>query len=108
METPVAIGVVLVMVLMIGLSEWFYGVAQGLRELVLDDKFYGYRIAGASLVSILFMFGAFVGIATIAECPNEERVGIFSGLKCDKYLEIKTSAEQMFQPKNKTVDQTLQ
>jgi hypothetical protein len=100
MEMPVVVGVILVIVFLVGFSEWFYGLFGGLKSLVLDDVLYFYRIAGVSLISILFMVGVFVGIAYVNECPNEEREGIFAGLQCEKYLSIRAGAEQIFQPKD--------
>ena len=108
MELPVTVGVILALVLLVGISEWFFGVATGLSELVLDDRFFSYRIVGASVVSIFLMVGMFVVIATVNECPNEEREGIFAGISCDKYLEFKASTERLFQPNDKTINETFQ
>lgn len=88
-------------------SGWFYGYATGMNEMVLDDKFFNYRIAAATFASILFMVAMFWVIATVNECPNQTRAGLFTGLKCDDYLRIKVSADNLFQPKNKTIDQSL-
>ena len=97
MEMPIIVGVILVIVFLVGFSEWFYAMAEGLKSLVLDDVLYGYRLVGASLVSILLMVGVFLAIATVNECPNEKREGIFAGLKCQEYFSIRASAEQFFQ-----------
>lgn len=100
MEMPVLVGVVLAIVLLISFSEWFYALVGGLKGLVLDDALYTYRIIGVSLMSIIFMVGIFWIIATINECPNEEKEGIFAGIKCEEYLSIKAATEGFFQTKN--------
>jgi len=97
MEMPIIVGVVLVIVFLVGFSEWFYAMAEGLRSLVLDDALYGYRLVGTSLMSILLMVGVFLAIATINECPNETREGVFAGLRCQEYFSIRATAEQFFQ-----------
>jgi len=114
MQMPVAIGVLIAVMALVTFSGWFYGYATGMRELVLDDKFFNYRIAFATLSSILFMVAMFWVIATVNECPNQtNRIGgqtrdeVFAGLKCDGYLRIKASADNLFQPKDKTIDQSL-
>jgi hypothetical protein len=107
MEMPVMVGVILVIVFLVGFSEWFYGLAGGIKSLVLDDVLYLYRIVGVSLVSILFMAGIFMAIAYVNECPNEEREGVFAGLQCEKYLSIRAATEQVFQGDNKIVDKSL-
>lgn len=104
---PVIIGVILSLMALVTFSGWFYEYATGMRELVLDDRFFNYRIVATTLVSMLFMVAVFFVIATINECPNQTREGIFAGLKCESYLKIKTSANELFQPKNEAVDQAL-
>lgn len=107
MQMPVIVGVILAIMALVTFSGWFYEYATGVRELVLDDRFFNYRIAATTVVSMLFMVAVFFAIATINECPNQVRGGIFAGLKCESYLKIKASANELFQPKNEAVDQTL-
>lgn len=107
MEMPVVVGVILVIVFLVGFSEWFYGLSGGLKSLVFDDVFYAYRIVGVSFLSLLFMAGVFVGIAYVNECPNEKREGLFAGLQCERYLSIRAATEQIFQPKDQIVDKLL-
>lgn len=107
MQMPVVVGVILAIMAVVTFSGWFYNLARGMNELVLDDAYFTYRIIAASLASMVFLVGAFFIIATIHECPNQERVGIFAGLKCDSYLNLKASADNLFQPKNEAVDQAL-
>src|SRR3989338_1881879 len=107
MQMPIIVGVILAIMALVPLSGWFYEYATGRRELVLDDKLFNYRIAAATLFSTLFMVGIFWVIATVNECPNQTREGIFAGLNCEGYLMIKTSADNLFQPKDKAIDQSL-
>lgn len=107
MQMPVVVGVIISIMVLVTFSGWFYGYTSGMHELVFDDKFFNYRIAFATFSSILFMVAVFWVIAIMNECPNQDRKGLFAGLKCDGYLKIKTSANSLFQPKNKTIDQSL-
>ncbi len=107
MQMPVIVGVILAIMALVTFSGWFYEYATGMRELVLDDRFFNYRIVATSLVSMLLMVAVFFVIATINECPNQTKEGIFAGLKCDSYLKMKASADELFQPKNETIDQAL-
>lgn len=107
MQMPVVVGVLMAVMALVTFSGWFYGYSTGMHELVLDDRFFNYRIALATISSIAFMVAMFWVIATVNECPNQTREGLFAGLKCDGYLKIKTSADNLFQPKNKTIDQSL-
>ncbi len=104
---PVTVGIVLAVMFLVTLSGWFYHYATGMRELVLDDKFFNFRIVGASLISVVFFFGVFLVISVVNECPNQKREGFFAGLNCEQYLKLKTSADSIFQPKNKAIDQSL-
>lgn len=105
---PIIVGVILALMALVTFSGWFYEYATGMRELVLDDRFFNYRIVATTIVSMLFMVMIFFVIATINECPNQTREGIFAGLKCEGYLKIKASADELFKPKNEAIDQTLQ
>lgn len=107
MQMPVVIGVIMAVMALVTFSGWFYGYTSGMQELVLDDKFFNYRIAAATFSSILFMVAVFWVIATVNECTNQTRVGLFAGLKCDGYLRIKASTDNLFQPKNDSIDQSL-
>lgn len=104
---PVVVGIIMTVMILVTFSGWFYGYTTGMHELVLDDKFFNYRIAFATFSSILFMVAMFWMIATVNECPNQTRDGAFAGLKCDSYLKIKASADNLFQPKNNSIDQSL-
>lgn len=107
MQMPVIVGVILAIMALVTFSGWFYEYATGMRELVLDDRFFNYRIVATTLVSMLFMVAVFFVIATFNECPNQTREGVFAGLNCEGYLKIKASADDLFQPKNEAVDQAL-
>lgn len=98
MEMPVIIGVIIAAMFLITFTGWFVSLAAGLKEFVLDDVYFYYRIFGAGLVSTLVMVGAFFAIATIKECPNQIREGLFAGLKCDSYLKLRASADNFLKP----------
>lgn len=104
---PVIVGMIVATMFLVTFSGWFYNYALGMEELVLDDKFFSYRIVAASLVSAVFFVMVFFVISIVNQCPNQERVGIFAGLKCEQYLKLKASADNLFQPKNETVNQAL-
>lgn len=101
MDMPVTIGVVLIIAFLVGFSEWFYGIVEGVNATVIDDIFYSYRIVGMILFSIVFMVAVFYGISVVNECPNENREGLFAGLRCQEYLAIKTSADEFLNTNNK-------
>ena len=107
MQMPVAVGIILSVMFLVTLSGWFYNFATGMREVVLDDKFFNLRILMASFISVAFFVGVFFIISVVNECPNEKREGIFAGLNCGEYLKLKTSANLIFKPNNKAVDQPL-
>ena|SRR3989338_8549645 len=107
MEMPVIVGVIITVAFLVSFSEWFYTLCKGISVVVLDDIFYVYRIIGMSLVSLLFMIGVFAAIAIVKECPNENREGIFANLTCREYLAIKVTADDFFEPQDKTVNQAL-
>ena len=107
MQMPVIVGVIIAIMFLVTFSGWFYNYALGMQELVLDDKFFTYRVAAASLASTVFFVMVFFVISIVNQCPNQERVGIFAGLKCEQYLKLKASADNLFQPKNETINQTL-
>jgi len=111
MQMPVLVGVILVVMVLIVFSGWFYHLVQGVREVVLDDVFFNYRVLGVSLVSIFIMMMAFVGIATINECEEREgeegREGMFASLKCEEYLSLKASTDELFQTGESTEDNSF-
>ncbi len=107
MEMPVVVGIIIAIMALVTFTGWFYEYATGMQELVLDDRFFNYRIVLATLASVLFMVAVFWVIATVNECPNQQREGLFAGLKCEGYLKIKASADNLFKPKDKAVDQAL-
>lgn len=104
---PVVVGIIIAVMALVTFSGWFYEYATGMQELVLDDRFFNYRIAAATFASIFFMVAVFWVIAMMNECPNQTREGLFAGLKCESYLKIKASANNLFQPNNKTINQPL-
>lgn len=97
MEMPVVVGLLLALMFVVSFSSWFYNLVSGAKRLVLDDEFFGYRIAGTTIASLVFMFIVFIGIATVSECKNEKREGIFSSLKCEEYLSVRSSTKELFQ-----------
>lgn len=102
---PVIVGVVVAIIFLVAFSGWFYHLIIGWKGYVLDDILVKYRIAGVSLLSFLVMGGTFYGIALINECPNEEREGVFAGLKCEEYNKIKVNAEKLFPASDKALEE---
>lgn len=92
------IGLIIAVMFLITFTGWFVSLAAGLKEFVLDDVFFFYRIFGAGAASILVVVGAFIVIATIKECPNQNREGLFAGLKCDSYLKLRASTDNFLKP----------
>jgi len=107
MQTPIIIGVIIAVMALVTFSGWFYELASGMGEFVLDDQFFNYRIGAATLFSIIFMVGVFWVISLVNECPKEKKEGIFAGLNCDSYLKMKATADEVFKPKDKAVNETL-
>lgn len=107
MQMPIVVGVFVALMFLTTFSGWFYELVTGMRELVLDDQLFGFRIFAASFASIVLAVLVFWVIATVNECPNEKREGIFAGLRCEGYLQLKASADNFFQPKDKAVNQSL-
>jgi len=99
MEMPVVVGVVLALIFLVSFSGWFYNLVSGAKQLVLDDEFFGWRVAWTSFVSMAFMVIVFISIATVSECKDEKRESVFASLKCKEYLSIRSSMEKMFQLK---------
>lgn len=96
MEMPVMVGLLLALMFLVSFSSWFYNLVSGTRQLVLDDEFFGWRIAGTTIASLAFMVVMFIGIATVSECKNEKREGIFSSLRCEEYQVLRSSFESLF------------
>jgi hypothetical protein len=99
MKMPVVVGVILALMFFVSFSGWFYNLVSGMKQLVLDDKFFGMRIVGTTIASFTFMIIVFVGIATVSECKNEKREGVFASLRCEEYLSIRSSTKELFQLK---------
>lgn len=96
MQMPVAVGVIVAIIFLVAFSEWFYHMVKGWGELVIDDVYFYYRIAGVSLFSFVIISSTFFAMALINECPNEEREGVFARLQCEEYMKIKSGAESFF------------
>lgn len=90
MQMPVWVGVILAIIFLTVFSEWTFHTVVGWKEIVLDDIYYTYRIAGVTLFSILIMSSTFLVMAYVTECPNETREGFFAKLNCEQYYKIKT------------------
>ncbi len=101
---PVIVGLVVMISFVVSFSEWFYQLAGGLKTAVLDDMLYVYRIFFASMASMVIMIAVFVGISLVNECPSSHREGWFATMRCDEYLSIKATADNVFQIKNKAVN----
>ena len=96
---PVIVGVIVAVILLISFSGWFYHLVEGWNEIVLDDVYFWYRIAGATFFSIVIMSVTFLGLAYTNECPNENKTALAAHLNCEAYASIKTSAEGVFKSK---------
>ena len=104
---PLWVGIILTLVALVVFSGWFFNLAEGLRELVLDDQFFGLRIVAASLFSFVLFIGSFWMIATVNECKNIDHEGIFASLNCEEYNKLSTGLEGFFDKTNQESDQTL-
>jgi hypothetical protein len=96
MEMPVVVGLILAVIFMVSFSGWFYNLVSGAKQLVLDDEFFGYRIFATTAASLVFMVIVFMGIATVNECKNEKREGVFASLKCEEYQDLRSSTKNLF------------
>lgn len=96
MQMPVYVGVIVAVMFLIAFSGWFYHLAEGWREFVLDDVYFKYRIVAVSFLSIFVISLTFFTMAYVYECPVEGRVGIFASLNCADYRNIKVGAENLF------------
>lgn len=88
MQMPVAVGVTLSVIFLVVFSEWFYHTFVGWKEVVLDDRLFKLRIAGATIFSMLIFFASFIGMAYYTKCPSAERSGFFENLNCEEYEKI--------------------
>lgn len=95
MQMPVIVGIVVAIIFLVAFSEWFYHMITGWKEIVLDDVYFHYRIAGLTLISILIMSGVFYGMAMVTECPNEVREGVFAKMNCKAYSDIVAGTENV-------------
>ena len=86
---PVIVGIIIALLFIVAFSEWFYHMIVGWGDIVLDDVYFRYRIAGVSLLSIIIMSGTFYGMALFNECDSPVRDGIFAKLNCDDFNRIK-------------------
>jgi hypothetical protein len=98
MQMPVIVGVGIVLAFLVTFSQWFYAFGSGMREAVLDDARFAFRIVRASVLSIIFMVFVFFIIAMINECPDKpsQRSEFLENLNCEKYLQIKSTSENLF------------
>ncbi|HCQ31378.1 TPA: hypothetical protein DIU27_03285 [Candidatus Collierbacteria bacterium] len=99
MQMPIVVGVILAIIFLVAFSEWFYHMVAGWGEIVIDDVYFKYRIAGVTLFSFVIISMTFFGMAIVTECPNEQREGPFAGLRCEEYLKIKAGTEKLFPQK---------
>lgn len=62
---PVIVGIILALIFVVSFTEWFYNVISGAKQLVLDDEYFGWRIAWTSFISIAFMVAVFFGLIAL-------------------------------------------
>ena len=62
---PVVVGVLIALIFLVSFSEWFYNLVTGMKQLVLDDEFFGWRVAWTSFVSMIFMAAVFFGLLAL-------------------------------------------
>ena len=96
MQMPIIVGVILAIIFLVAFSEWFFHLISGIKEYVLDDVFFFYRIAGMSALSIGTICTTFVVMAMVTECPDQESGGKFlKGLSCQQYYNIKMVTDNL-------------
>ena len=90
MEMPVAVGVLVAVIFLIAFSEWFYHTFVAWSEVIIDDRLYKFRIAGATILSVAIIMATFWGAAYASKCSNleTEREGVFEKLDCEEYRKI--------------------
>lgn len=64
MDMPLWVGLFLTGISLVCFTGWFFGLAAGLKEVVLDDQFFIYRIFGASAMCIALFAGSFFVLVT--------------------------------------------
>lgn len=102
MQMPVIVGILVAIIFLIAFSEWFYHLVTGWKEIVLDDIYFLYRIAGVSLFSIFVMSATFYGMALFNECDSKTREGIFAKLNCEEFSKIKADVGVMIRAEEPT------
>lgn len=107
MSMPIWVGLILVTIAVVVFSGWFFNLAGGLKELVLDDQLFGIRIAVASVFSFLLFIGSFWVIATVNECKSSNPEGIFVNLNCEEYNKLSTGLEGLFKKTDQESNQAL-
>ncbi len=65
MKIPVIVGIILALIFVVSFTGWFYNVISGAKQLVLDDEYFGWRIAWTSFISIAFMVAVFFGLIAL-------------------------------------------
>lgn len=104
MQMPVIVGVIVAIIFLVAFSEWFYHMVEGWHEIVLDDTYFKYRIAGVTLFSFAIIGVTFFGMALINECPNQARSGPLANLRCDEYLKIKAGTDRLLTTSDKPLE----
>jgi len=64
MDVPLWVGSILAVISLVCFTGWFFGLASGLKEVVLDDQFFIYRIFGVSAMCITLFAGSFFVLIT--------------------------------------------
>lgn len=100
---PVAVGIVLSIIFLVAFSQWFYNLAIGWGQIVIDDVYFKYRIAGVTALTFVVITLTFFTMALVSECPKGTREGPFARLRCDEYLKIKAGTDKLFGSVDKPV-----
>lgn len=64
MNMPLWVGIFMGIITLVCFTGWFFNLAVGLKEIVLDDQFFAYRIFGASALCIMLFAGSFFVLVT--------------------------------------------
>lgn len=64
MNIPLWVGSILAVISLVCFSGWFFGLAAGVKDLVLDDQYFVYRIITASSLCIMLFAGTFFVLVT--------------------------------------------
>ncbi len=102
---PVAVGIIVSIIFLVAFSEWFYHLAIGWGQIVIDDVYFKYRIIGVSVFSIAVITSTFFTMALVTECPKENREGAFARLRCEEYLKIKAGTDKIFGSEEKVIEE---